>query len=62
MTTTVLADCPTCDAQRDCAIEDCDDCFLKFRDIEGGDPEKYDGTSYCTHLRCTACGTALGGE
>lgn len=52
--TTVLADCPTCETQRECKILDCDSCFEGFVEL-GGDPNEYDGDRGCEHLECLTC-------
>lgn len=54
--TTVLADCPTCQVQRECKIVDCDDCFEAYRD-RGGDPMTYNPDAECEHLECLVCQT-----
>lgn len=54
--TTVLADCPICQEQRECKIVDCDDCFDRYRDA-GGDPAIYESSVECEHLECLTCDT-----
>ena len=57
VTTTVLADCEVCKKETACAWQNCDRCYEKFLD-SGGEPDRYDGVDYCSHLRCTECGEA----
>lgn len=57
MVTTILADCPTCDEERECKILACDTCFEDFLE-DGGKEEDWDDLA-CEHLRCLECGTDI---
>lgn len=55
--TTVLAECPTCEKEREVKIIDCDECFENYVAF-GGDPDKYSDLQ-CEHLQCLTCGERL---
>lgn len=57
MITTVLAECPECQQEREAKIVDCDHCYEGFIQA-GGDPDKYTDL-LCEHIECLTCDTRI---
>lgn len=55
--TTVLAECPRCNTEREARIVDCDHCLEGYLEA-GGDPDAYSDL-LCEHIECLTCGERI---